>query len=271
MLKIGNILPFHNWDMTQKVISQRSWPWKVKVISQKIYGTIRFLDLNNIYLHAKIIILSALVQKLWSQMSFRKMVANAMHWHTSHFHTTQDICWFIERPRFKLLCVKVWWQFIQEEPRYGPKYDFTGLWPWKVKVIREGQNNFYQTLATTQKYTCEVSSKSYHHFFDTVFQSLIERWPGKERRNMTETLWLMLTLCNTNYAMKERPDVKWPGNNLRIFPWAFTWYELGLNTLSRYGLWSHQRTRNAWSHAHLHSWRRRIMEIEPPKLCLKST
>ena len=36
----------------------------------KTNGTIRFLDLKNIDLDTKIIILSALVQKLWSKTSF---------------------------------------------------------------------------------------------------------------------------------------------------------------------------------------------------------
>ena len=34
MLKFGNILLINNWDMAQNMISQRSWPWKVKVIGQ---------------------------------------------------------------------------------------------------------------------------------------------------------------------------------------------------------------------------------------------
>ena len=34
MLTFDNILPINNWDMAQNVISQRSWPWKVKVIGQ---------------------------------------------------------------------------------------------------------------------------------------------------------------------------------------------------------------------------------------------
>ena len=76
-----------------------------------------------------------------------------------------------------------------------------------------------------------------------VFQSLTERWPRKERKKemkerrkkKMETLWLMLILCDTNYAMKERPDIKWPGNTLKILHWTFIWYKLGLNTLSCYG------------------------------------
>ena len=45
----------------------------------------------------------------------------------------------------------------------------------------------------------------------------------------------MLTLCDANYEMKERPDVKVTGNNVKICPRTGVWHELGLNTLSRYG------------------------------------
>ena len=34
VLKFSNILLINNWDKAQNVISQRSWPWKVKVIGQ---------------------------------------------------------------------------------------------------------------------------------------------------------------------------------------------------------------------------------------------
>ena len=50
----------------------------------KTNGTIGFLDLKNIDLDTKIIILSALVQKLWSTTSFCIMVDNATRSHTSH-------------------------------------------------------------------------------------------------------------------------------------------------------------------------------------------
>ena len=56
----------------------------------------------------------------------------------------------------------------------------------------------------------------------------------KERRILGETVWWTLTLCDANYTMKERSDVKWPTHNLKIFPWTFIWHKLGLNTLSRY-------------------------------------
>ena len=101
VLKFGYILPINNWDMAQNVILQRSWPWKVKVIGQT-NGTIRFLDLKNIYLDAKIVISSVLVRKLWSKTSFCIMVANVTRLHTSHIQIAHDIFWFIERPRSKL-------------------------------------------------------------------------------------------------------------------------------------------------------------------------
>ena len=56
----------------------------------KINGTIRFLDLKNIDLDTKIVILRALVQKLRSQVEFCKMVSNVTRSGTSHFQTAQD-------------------------------------------------------------------------------------------------------------------------------------------------------------------------------------
>ena len=35
--------------------------------------------------------------------------------------------------------------------------------------------------------------------------------------------------------MKEQPDVKVTGNNLKIYPQTFIWHKLGINTLSHYG------------------------------------
>ena len=40
----------------------------------------------------KIVILSAVVQKLWSKTSFCIMVVNVTHSHTSHIQIAQDIC-----------------------------------------------------------------------------------------------------------------------------------------------------------------------------------
>ena len=57
----------------------------------KTNGTIGFLNLKNIDLDTKIIILSALVQKLWSKTSFCIMVDNKTRSRTSHIQTAQNI------------------------------------------------------------------------------------------------------------------------------------------------------------------------------------
>ena len=49
------------------------------------------IDLKNMELDAKIIILSALVQKLRWKTSFCIMVANVTRSHTSHVQTAKDI------------------------------------------------------------------------------------------------------------------------------------------------------------------------------------
>ena len=72
----------------------------------KTNGTMRFIDLENIYLDVKIIILCALLSKLWSKTSFCIMAANVTRSRTSHVQTAQDIFWFVESPRPKLPCVK---------------------------------------------------------------------------------------------------------------------------------------------------------------------
>ena len=52
--------------------------WEIKngQIQDEMNGTIRFLDPENLVLDTKIIILSALVQKLWPKTRFRKMAEN---------------------------------------------------------------------------------------------------------------------------------------------------------------------------------------------------
>ena len=39
-------------------------------------------------------------------------------------------------------------------------------------------------------------------------QLLTIRWPGEEIRNKGESIWRLLTLCDSNYTMKARPDVE---------------------------------------------------------------
>ena len=60
------------------------------------------------YLDAKIVILSALVRKLWLKTSFCIMVTNVTRSRTSHVQTAQDIFQFVKRPRPKLPSVKIW-------------------------------------------------------------------------------------------------------------------------------------------------------------------
>ena len=62
-----------------------------------ISGTIGFLDLKNIDLDAKIVI-STVVQKLWSKTSFRIMVANVAHSCMLHIQTAQDIFILLKGP-----------------------------------------------------------------------------------------------------------------------------------------------------------------------------
>ena len=70
--------------------------------------------------------------------------------------------------------------------------------------------------------------KFHWHLIDSfsvkVFQSLTEWWPGKERKKIREPIWQTLTLCDSNYTMKERLDVisNWrdllPAINWRSLP-----------------------------------------------------
>ena len=57
----------------------------------KVNGTIRFRDLKNTDLDMKIVILSALVQKLWSKANSFNMVENVMLSLTSHAQNAKDI------------------------------------------------------------------------------------------------------------------------------------------------------------------------------------
>ena len=112
VLKFGNFLHINNWYMAQNVISQRSGPWKVKIIGQNKWHHQVPWPWKHIYLDAKIVLLSALGWKLWSKTSFCIMLANVTRSRTSHTQTAQDVFWFVERPPPKLLSVKIWWQFV---------------------------------------------------------------------------------------------------------------------------------------------------------------
>ena len=67
--------------------------FKVKESNGVIYIYVFKVKESNgaIYLDAKIVILSALVRKLWSKTSFCLMVANVTRSRTSHVQTAQDV------------------------------------------------------------------------------------------------------------------------------------------------------------------------------------
>ena len=54
-------------------------------------GAIWLLDSKNIVLDTRIIILCALVQKLWPKTCFREMVANIMHPYLANRQTAKDM------------------------------------------------------------------------------------------------------------------------------------------------------------------------------------
>ena len=213
VLKFSNILSINNWDMAQNVILQRSWPWKVKVIGQNKQHHQMPWPWKHICKcqnrHPKCL--------SWKVMAKDVFFLNGGKRNTFANVTRSKLLkmffLFIERPRPKLPSVKIWWWFVQQEPRYGPKYDFTFLWPWKVKVIREVNNILHCNPHITHEHTCEVSLRSYWQFLWKTCAQFAQKWPGEERkkeerRTLGETVWRTLTLCDANYTMKERSDVK---------------------------------------------------------------
>ena len=70
----------------------------------KTNGTVGFLDLKNIALEVKIILISASVQKLWSKTAFCIMVTNVKHSHMSHIKTAQYIFNLLKGPNQDILC-----------------------------------------------------------------------------------------------------------------------------------------------------------------------
>ena len=85
------------------------WTWNVReritlatIVQKKVF------DLKNIDLDTKIVILSVLVQKLWSRTPFCTMVAIVMRLGTSHIQTTQNVFLIFWTPQHKLPCVEIW-------------------------------------------------------------------------------------------------------------------------------------------------------------------
>ena len=77
--------------MAQNVILRKGRDLERSRSQVKINGIITILDLKNIDLDTKIIILRALVQKLWSKTSFCIMVPNVTRLRTYQAQTTQDV------------------------------------------------------------------------------------------------------------------------------------------------------------------------------------
>ena len=98
----------------------------------------------------------------------------------------------------------IWWQFVQQELRYGQKCDSTESWPSKVKVIHEDQ----KALRSAR---CHLPISKHVKFPKSGQEKKKERiW----RKHFHAGNWL--TLCDANYTVKEWPDVKWPDPNLNI-------------------------------------------------------
>ena len=135
MLNLGKILPINNWHMAHNMILQRSWPWKVKVIGQnkwhhKIPWPQKHVSRCQNH-HSKCLSLKVMAKDVFLHNGGH---CNAFGYVSCSNHSR--CFWFVKRPRPKLPSLKIWWQFVQQEPRYGPKCDFIQLWPWKVKVER---------------------------------------------------------------------------------------------------------------------------------------
>ena len=94
---------------------------------------------KNIDLDAKIIVISALVQKLWSKTSFCIMVANVTRSCMSHIQTVQDIFILLKGPAPSYLVLKFDHILPFNNWVVAQSVILQRSWPWKVKVI--GQKN----------------------------------------------------------------------------------------------------------------------------------
>ena len=178
------------------------------------------------------------------------MVANATRSRAFHIQKPlKSYFLFFKRPQPMLPSVKIWWQFVQQEPKYGPKYDFIQLWPWKVKVIREVNNILHCNPHTTHEHICEVSLRSYWQFLWKSLAQCGQKWLGERKKEPKEKQfdgrWRFVMPI---MAWMSDLTSKWPHNNIiwRSFPEIL----FGISRVS------------------IH-WAAR--EIEPPKLCLKSS
>ena len=138
----------------------------------------KFIDLENIYLDVKIIILCALLSKLWSKTSFCIMAANVTRSRTSHVQTAQDIFWFVESPRPKLPCVKIWWRFVQQEPRYGPNVIL------HICDLERSRSNTRSIKFCTAMRTLPMSihAKFRWNLMASCLDTVNKSWPGERKK-----------------------------------------------------------------------------------------
>ena len=106
--------------------------------------------------------------------------------------------------------------------------------------LERSRSSVRSTIFCTEIRTLPMSKHVRFHrhpngsFSGKLAQNLPKSGQEKERRTLWETIWRTLTLCDANYTMKERSDVKVTTHDLKIFLWTFFWHKFGLNTLSRY-------------------------------------
>ena len=229
--------------MAQNVISQRSWPWKVKVIGQnkwhhEIYWPWKHISRcqnhHPMCLTFKVMVKDVILHNGGQRNAFA---------YVSRSNRSRYF-WFVESPRPKLPCVKIWWRFVQQEPRYGPKCDFTHLWPWKVKVKHEVNKILHWNAHTTHEYTCEVSLKSYGQLFRYGEQIVARR--KKERRRIKRN---SLTDVDILWRKLRHEGEIWRKSDQHVIWRSFPELSFGIS----------------WGSIH---WA--VIEIEPPTLRLKS-
>ena len=138
VLKFGNILPINNWDMAQNVISQRSWPWKVKGIGQnKWHHQIPWPRkyISKCQDHHPMCLT---FKRVRVRLMFKVKVIALNKWHQlKAFYSSYLVLKF-----GNVLLLRNWY--------ICRNVILQRSWPWKVKVI--GKNKWRQQLPWPQKH-----------------------------------------------------------------------------------------------------------------------
>ena len=135
----------------------------------------------------------------------------------------------------------------QQQPRFGPKCDFIQLWPWKVKIIHEVNNILHCNPHTTHEHTCEVLLRSYQQFLWKTCAQFPQKWPGERRKNIRRN---SLTDVDTLWRKLHHEGEIWLKSDQHMIWRSFLELSFGIS----------------WDSI---DWA--VIEIEPPKVCLKST